>query len=275
MKGNTNMKNQEKIIRKVCRKAYKMLSRNKYYTSKDFMHAYNEIINNMYINGNFSKLNLCMKNGNLKLEKNIKIFNLPSIATCSCSCSKCYTLKAERMREKVRQHRARNLFIILLCQHDNDFKNTVQNYFVNEILQHGLLYNMPVVRVHESGDMFNGLYVNFWQEIINTCKNKNKNILFYTYTKFDNINLNSCNIIDSLFEIDGKKHINFGTIDYIVETALKLKKQGMDFSICGYKLNLLDIEKLSMHGLYNFVEFAKCGTCMACMQKRIVLFKVH
>lgn len=269
------MKNKEKIVRKVCRKAYKLLNKNRYYTHDDFMHAYNEVIKNMYINNNLSKLKLCMKDGNLKLEKNIKIFNLPSTATCRCACEKCYALKAEYLREKVRKHRARNLFIVLLCQYDNNFKILIQSYFINEILRHGMLYNMPIVRVHESGDMFNQLYVDFWQEIINACKKQNKKILFYSYTKFDNINLNNCNIIDSLFEIDGKKYINFGTIDYIIDVALKLKEKNIDFSICGYKLNPVDIEKLNMAGLYEFIEFEKCGTCTACMRKRIVLFKIH
>lgn len=266
---------QNEIIKKVCKKACKMLEKNKYYTHDDFMYAYSEIIKNMYINGNFEKIKLCMKDGNLKLEKNIKIFNLPSIATCSCACDKCYALKAEYLREKVRKHRARNLFMVLLCQYDDNFKKLIQNYFINEILQHGVLYNMPIVRVHESGDLFNQLYVKFWQEIINTCKKKNKDILFYSYTKFENVNLNNCNIIDSLFEIDGKKHINFGTIEYIINTALQLKNKKIDFSICGYKLNPVDIEKLSMAGLYDFIEFKKCGTCTACMTKKIVLFKIH
>lgn len=266
---------QNEIIKKVCKKACKMLEKNKYYTHDDFMHAYDEIVRKMYIEKNYNKLRLCMKNGNLKLEKNIKVFNLPSIATCSCACDKCYALKAEYLRARVRKHRARNLFIILLCLYDESFKKVIQNYFINEITRHGMLYKVPVVRIHESGDIFNELYRQFWQEIIDICKIQNDEILFYSYTKFKNVFLNNCNIIESLFEIDGKKYINFGKIDNIINTALELKKRKIDFSICEYKLNLSDIEKLSMAGLYNFIEFGKCGTCHACMQKRIVLFKIH
>lgn len=239
------------------------IKKNPLYTLEDIKTAFNQVVD-IYINKKYNNLKM-VSYGNLKLSKNIMILNMPSVITCKYACKSCYTLKAERLYKNTRIQRLRNYIIILLCQYDNNFKKIILQYFNNILNQHALLYNNnAIMRIHESGDIFNKKYLNFLLKIVVN----NPKIKFYSYSKqltnkqIDNINkkYNNFNIVKSIIDINNKKYINYGSHDYIEKLKNELLKNHQTCYICTY-------------GSDNAL---KCGLeCKACCNCSNILFYQH
>lgn len=203
-----------------------------------------------------------LKNGNLKLEKNVTIWDLPSIVTCKGACAGCYALKSERLYKNTRIMRGYHLAILLLALENKENYNYLYNYLDNEIKKHGLAFKIPVVRIHSSGDFFNKIYLKLWLELALN----NKNINFYTYSKIlcnDDINIinkvvNNFNIVKSLIN---DKYINYGNNEYIEKISNILKNQGEHVHVCDY-------------GMKNS-KMTCMGNCTACLKCSNVLFHKH
>ena len=126
------------------------------------------------------KIKLLSVGANMKLSKNVAVFNLPQGKTCPGAtelCRKiCYAAKAERMYPQAAAMRARNL------------RETKEASFVVEMIEE-LDYlirqrNLKYVRVHESGDFYNQTYLDKWIEIAR----EEPEITFLAYTKSFNLN---------------------------------------------------------------------------------------
>lgn len=232
-------------------------SKNEYYTKEDIARA-KQLAKDFY-NKTYSPQ--LLKNGNLKLASNVAIWDLPSVVTCKCKCNGCYALKAERMYKNTRVCRAFHYEIVKQALKDIKKREYLVKYIGNELSKHSMLYNLPVVRLHSSGDMFSKDYLEFWLEIIRL----NPFVRFYTYTKIlDNDTIDyynkmypNFNIVKSI--INGK--INYGELDYIQGIAKTLEVEGQPYKICGY-------------GLEGNNE--KCmRDCTACLDFCNILFKKH
>ena len=207
-----------------------MYSKNKYYTEEDINTA-KELADRFYKKQYTPVL---LKSGNLKLGSNVAIWDLPSIITCKYKCKGCYAIKPERIYKSTRVSRAFKYEIIKQALKNKTKREYLQQYINVELSRHRLLYKLPVVRLHSSGDFFSKKYLEFWFEIIN----RNKDIRFYTYTKvLDNETIDkynstftNFNIVKSL--IDNK--INYGTIEYIESIAKTLDARGEVYRICDY-----------------------------------------
>lgn len=155
-----------------------------------------------------------MMQGNTKLHKSIKTFNLPAVQSCpdSKTCAKnCYALKSEKGRfgKVARPSRERN------------FRLAKENL---ELLKRLILKHLKkgdIVRIHESGDMFSQEYLDMWTEIIK----ERPDVLFYTYTKTEQRfnwsiikRLPNFNLVSSM--INGK--LNFGPEKEITIMAKEL-----------------------------------------------------
>jgi len=109
--------------------------------------------------------------GNTKLSKNVLIWNLPAITTCpgsSTECRRfCYALKAERLYPSCLPSRKKNL----------EFSK--RQDFVEQIVAYLKKRKETIIRVHESGDFYNYLYLQKWCEIARQLPEKT----FYAYTK--------------------------------------------------------------------------------------------
>ena len=254
----------EDVFMLVLKQVLKDIKKNQLYKKEDLKAIYNDL-KQAYFYLNFKNFNF-FSYGNLKLNKNIMIFNLPSTITCPCSCVKCYAKKAERIYKNTRYMRLKNYFIMLLCNYDYNFKKIVKDIFIQKINNHALLYKKPILRIHESGDFFNKKYLNFWLSI-KKDKFLNKKIKFYTYTKILDfktiLNIKekyNFNIVTSYINIKGKKYINYGNFDYIEKLKILLKANNMPFFVCDYGV------KNTLH----------CGiNCMACCKYSIVLFYIQ
>lgn len=246
-----------------------LLYKNKYYTENDLKEAEKIAIelSTAIING--KKLNKqLLKRGNHKLEKNIIIWDLPSGITCACNCVGCYAVKSERYRDKVRIMRLYHLIMLKYAEYNEDFKILLLQYMSKELEKHYTYCTkknmLPICRIHSSGDIYNNWYKIFLLDLaINNTK-----IKFYTYTKqlndetIDNINENysNFNIVKSIIEVNGKKFINYGDMQYLELIASELRKAGKAFKICRYGMD----------------ETESCGgNCKACTECPYVLFKKH
>jgi hypothetical protein len=162
---------------------------------------------------------MTMSKGNLKLSKKIKIFNLPAGRSCPAmdKCYKnCYAKKAERQYPAVRASRERN------------FRLAKEN---TQMLKGMILKDLKdgdVVRIHESGDMFNQAYIDMWADIAK----ERPNVMFYTYTKTEHLfdfsklkSLPNFNVVSSL--IAGK--VNFGPEE---EIQVRAKELGLPICPC-------------------------------------------
>lgn len=102
-------------------------------------------------------MSLLSVGSNKKMGKKVGIFNLPAQHTCpgkTANCSRiCYAMKAERCYASARKKRESNLF----ASKDADFEAKI----VSEIRALGL----KKIRIHESGDAYNQVYLNKWFRI--------------------------------------------------------------------------------------------------------------
>lgn len=192
--------------------------------------------------------------GNLKLARNVAIFDLLAGFTCrdGISCvSKCYAVKAQQCRYRTWNKR---LIYTYLAQHEQEF--------LSEILstQLKMMGRIPYVRIHSSGDFFSSDYVRMWEKIAEMFPKKK----FYFYTKmvdFGNIgnslkSLSSLSNVNMVNSILPDKGLNFGSEKYIQE-----KTREFNIPICPYGRT---------------VHKVKCGeNCTLCMYEPYVLFKQH
>lgn len=234
------------------------MQKNKYYTKEDIAKA-KQLCKDFYNKDYVPQL---LKSGNKKLGSNVAIWDLPSIITCKYQCKDCYALKAERMYKDTRVMRAFHFEIIKEALKDKSKEEYLKNYIQTELARHKLLYKLPVVRIHASGDLFTPKYLAFWLDIINI----NNDINFYTYTKqLDNDTIDllnkqfkNFNIVKSLID---DKYINYGSLDYIEDLTTKLEAENKPYYVCGY----------GFEGNYKTCM----GDCTACLHCPNVIFKKH
>lgn len=109
--------------------------------------------------------------GNLKLSKKVAIFNLPAGITCPGAtkfCAKvCYAKKAQRNYPAVTPSRMKHLEL------------TKQKDFVDIMVKEITKSKCPMVRIHESGDMYSQEYLDKWKAIATGMPK----ISFLAYTK--------------------------------------------------------------------------------------------
>lgn len=134
-----------------------------------------------------------LKDGNLKLNKEVKVWTLPR-TTCigaTQQCKKyCYAKKLEWLKAVI-NNRNTNYQISLL----KDFPQLI----TIEITYNNIKY----VRIHEAGDFYNQRYVNKWK----TIAKLNPKTIFLAYTKSLNLDLYTNkpkNLI--IFQSYGGKH---------------------------------------------------------------------
>lgn len=235
----------------------KSYSKNPYYTDEDIKKAI-KLANDFYNKNYIPQL---LRNGNLKLGSNVAIWDLPSVVTCKYKCKGCYALKAERMYKQTRIMRAFHFEIIQQALKNIKKREYLVNYINIELRRHAMLYSLPVVRIHASGDMFSEDYLRFWLDIIQ----QNQNINFYTYTKI--LDDNAINYWNSMYKnfnivrsiINGR--INFGDVEYIESIAKTLEANKKQYYICQYGFK--DNHQTCM------------GSCTACLTCSNILFKKH
>lgn len=233
-------------------------SKNIYYTVEDLKDAYLKA--SQFYKKSFKPT--LLKQGNLKLENNVLIWDLPTIVTCKNACQNCYAIKPERIYKNTRIMRAYHLAIVLMAMDNKRKYKFLLKYLQNEIKEHVKSYKMPVVRIHSAGDFFSKKYLQFWLQVILN----NKACNFYTYSKIlsndeiDIINkiMSNFNIVKSL--INGK-FINFGNDDYLQKIKNILEKDKQNYYICKYGTK---------------EDHETCmGTCTKCLKCSNVLFYQH
>lgn len=108
---------------------------------------------------------------NQKLGKRIGIFNLPQGDTCPGKtelCARiCYACKASRCYKAAREMRIRNLLATTFVSFADDMIKEIQGTGVT------------MVRIHESGDFFNQIYLDQWVKIVKACPD----VKFLSYTR--------------------------------------------------------------------------------------------
>ena len=144
---------------------------------------------------------LKMSNENKKLKKTL-IFDLPAGKTCPMASEchsyvvmndngktsikdgennifRCYAASQENQYPNVYKARKYNHDLILKSlKNDNGIKsNTIK--LVNESIQKHITRNIDKVRIHSSGDFFNGEYLRVWLAVARL----NKHLKFYCYSK--------------------------------------------------------------------------------------------
>lgn len=237
------------------------IKKNKYYKASDVTDAinlFNEIIAEHKVYKPFAM-------GNLKLTSGCLVFDLPSIITCKYACKGCYALKAEMIYKNVRVKRLLNFIVINEILSNTENKNFLLSIFNDILKKYSKVFRFPIVRIHSSGDFFSKDYFNFWLEFVE----KFKTIKFYTYTKqldndeIDEINskYKNFNIVKSLINLDGKKYLNFGSLEEITDLKNRLLASGQEAFICNY-------------GIKENVE-ACMDSCKKCLNCANILFKKH
>lgn len=136
---------------------------------------------------------LNMSHGNKKLVSNDKtaflVWNLPAVTTCPFATNHCkgacYARKAENAYPDVLPARQRNF----LESRQNDFVKRAVFTILKRMKYAG--NKKVIVRVHESGDFYNGVYTLAWLKIAEILRNEN--VTFIAYTKsfryFDGVKL--------------------------------------------------------------------------------------
>lgn len=186
--------------------------------------------------------NICISNANDKLSDNenysFYIFNLPSLITCPYStniCRKtCYAKSAENMFPLVRSSRSRNLEE----SKKDSFVNDMVDYIAYLINSKKNKNKQIIFRLHESGDFYNQEYVNKWIEIAGNFREYN--IIFQAYTKsikfFKDKNLNDINIKILFSEMPDTKAKDLELAKQMNMSIFKLlpvgEKEDKDMIIC-------------------------------------------
>lgn len=194
---------------------------------------------------------ITMSKGNLKLSKDILIWNIPAVKTCpNCSdCwKKCYARKAEKMYPSVLPCRERNYQASL----KEDFVSNMV-YLIRKTLKNAKKYKPKAIRIHESGDFYSREYAEKWKEIAKTFPE----LTFYGYTKApENLPEDMPENMNIVHSILPKGEINFGSKEKVFRLAKKYHAK-----ICPYGLSK---KKFT------------CGKhCQACMKNSFVVFLEH
>lgn len=233
-------------------------AKNKYYKDDEIKKA-KELANGFYSRLYTPQL---FRSGNKKLGSNVAIFDLPSIVTCKYQCNGCYALKAERLYKNTRLHRAFHYEIVKQALEDNNKYRYLFDYINVELRRHAMLYALPVVRIHASGDLFCNKYLDFWLAIIA----HNQDIKFYTYTKmYDNDFIDKTNALFDNFNIVKSlvddKYINYGDLEYLEDVTKILDSKKQTYFVCGYGHSDNKLECM--------------GNCTQCLHCSNVLFVKH
>ena len=239
-----------------------MMRCNEYYKHDEIEHAW--VLACQFYNKEYKPI--LLKSGNLKLRKNVLIWDMPEIVTCknNKACPGCYALKASRIYKNTRVMRAYHMAIIMQALHDTKKLEYFKNYIQLELNKHAMLYNMPVVRLHSAGDFYTEKYLQLWLDIIN----KNKKIKFYSYSKIlnnstiDYINdtHDNFNIVKSIIKINNNNYINYGNNEYLQHVTTQLDEHGMAYYTCDYGTS----------------NASTCmGSCKKCLNCPCVLFHKH
>lgn len=172
-----------------------------------------------------------LKKGNKKLLDNIARFPMPEIVTCNANCRGCYAKK--RTFEKVKKCRLDRLILIMYVLDNETIKKKFLEKIKNELKIHALICKIkklkPIMRWHDSGDIYNLDYFNLILEI---AKN-NKKIKFYTYTKNMQVwkkyqELKKENKIPDNFNIVSSfiyNHVNYFDLDTNLKNIFKIELQ--------------------------------------------------
>lgn len=155
--------------------------------------------------------------GNMKIPKNIGIFNLPAVETCpnhDLCYDTCYARKAERLYPYTRETRQRNLQLSKRFDFVLNMINMIKYFGVEKF------------RIHESGDFYNRPYAEKWDKIIEALPN----VRFYTYSKSPYLpkQRENINIVHSILP-DGS--LNYGSKEYVAE-----KSKEFGIPICRQKV---------------------------------------
>ncbi len=239
-----------------------MMSCNQYYKHDEIEHAWSLAC--QFYKKDYKPI--LLKSGNLKLQKNVLIWDMPEIVTCkgNKACPGCYALKASRIYKNTRIMRACHLAIIMQAIHDTKKLEYFKNYVQLELDKHAMLYNLPVVRLHSAGDFYHEKYLRLWLDIISN----NKDIKFYSYSKIlynstiDYINdkHDNFNIVKSIIKVDNKNYINYGDNEYLQHVTTQLDNNGMKYHACDY----------------GQANASTCmGNCTKCLTCPHVLFHKH
>ena len=145
-----------------------------------------------------------LKAGNSKIDKSCLIFNLPT-HVCGKECPGCYARKAEIRFPRVLESRNRNLAA------------SMEDDFVNRIIDEIKASKKTKVRIHESGDFYRTGYKLKWAKIMGTLSD----VKFYAYTKvYDHLTskkdtyfayINNFNLINS----NTVTGLNYGDIKHV------------------------------------------------------------
>lgn len=292
-----------KELKEIKFKIKDMVKHNKYYSKQvvldaSFKHA--EHIIKEIKKGIFKK-NI-FRYGNLKLAGNIARFTLPEDITCVFDCKDCYAKKMPY--DSIKIYRLTNLIIIMYALQDKEFGYILRNYIRKELLKHYKVCTdkgkLPIVRFHDSGDIFNVGYLNY----IFTIVIQNPEIYFYTYTKntkvFDKylkmkkeLNVTNFNIVYSHI-IDHTNYFDF--LNNFDNEFKKLQKIITNFRamntplfFCNYNFEklkernkdnynkLIDFFNKNKEIISYYKEHIDCGNCVACSagNYRFVAFLKH
>jgi len=182
-----------------------------------------------------------IKKGNLKIDKSVGIFNLPT-SVCGNVCKGCYARKAEVRFPKVAQ--ARQAY----------FEASQLDSFVDEMIEQISKSKVKTFRIHESGDFYSTLYVRKWYAIASALPE----VKFYGYSKkFNLYNVDELNILANVNIINSMVNgrYNFGSVEYCNDLV---EKEGFVLCPCvkGVKVS--------------------CGTdCKLCHDHQKVCFIIH
>lgn len=188
--------------------------------------------------------------GNKKIDRSVGIFSLPAVVTCpnckDCKAS-CYALAEENRWSNVYARRADNY---ALSQ-----TSAFTMLMIDEIKRKGF----KIIRIHESGDFYDLIYIAKWIKIAKSLPN----VKFYGYSKcferFPNDlgvfnSLLNVNIINSVTPYGGK---NYGSQEYVHD----LRQEG--YTLC--PLQTIDP-----------AEGKKCmRDCQLCLTAKKVCFIAH
>jgi len=108
--------------------------------------------------------------GNKKLSRKVGNFSLPPRRTCPffgiCGKAYCYAVSADKFRN-------------VTCARWDNFWATRRPTFIDEMVARIIQMRLKVMRIHESGDVYNSAYAEIWGKIARRLPE----VRFYMYTK--------------------------------------------------------------------------------------------
>lgn len=157
--------------------------------------------------------------GNSKLAKHVGVWNITAgMEVCGRECAGCYAIKEQkRWKGTVVSGRANRLE---LSRRDS---------FVLEMVHEILKSKHTMIRIHGSGEFYSQDYINKWVKIIDGVKALRPYVKFYAYTKRTNefdfteiVKRDNFILHNSFVDVEGKRKMNYGTIDEINAIQAKI-----------------------------------------------------